>query len=95
MAAVPSPTTAASELDYRYLRETIVSVLARGHLNLKFDRCFKVQEFGKRLVAKIETDEDNTVTALSECITALLKILDGILKEASSLTGCALQRERA
>ncbi len=74
MAAVPSysPTTAASELDYRYLRETILSVLAGGNLNLKCDRCFKVQEFGKRLVAKIETDEDNTVTALSECITERL-----------------------
>ncbi len=72
-----------------------MTVLARGDLNLNCGRCFKVQEFGRRLVAKIETDEENTVTALSQCMTTLLKILDDILKEASSLKGCALQRERA
>ncbi len=50
-----------------------MTVLARGDLNLNCDRCFKVQEFGRRLVAKIETDEENTVTALSQCMTTLLQ----------------------
>ncbi len=55
----------------------------------------KVQEFGRRLVAKIARYDEITIAALTQCMTALLKIIDGILKEASSLTGCALQRERA
>ena len=93
-AQAVATSSSTSEPDYRHLRETILTVLARGDFNLNCDRCFKLQEFGRRLVAKIKVDDENTVATLSECMTTLLKILDGILKEASSLRGCALQRER-
>ena len=67
-------------------------MLAQKELNLCSDRWNKLQEFGKRLVSKITTEDVGT---LSKFITALLKIFDGILQEASSAATCATQRERA
>ena len=77
---------------YIQLKEIITRVLSQ---KLNSDRCRKMQEFGKRLVAKITAEDEATISTMSEFTTALLEILDGILQEASTATVCALQRERA
>lgn len=80
---------------HEHLRDAITGVLAQKDFNLHSDRCHKLQEFGKELVTKITTEDEATTTAMSEFMTALLPILDGILQEASSARTCAVQRERA
>ena len=76
---------------YEQLRDAIAKVLAQKDFNLHSHRCHKLQEYGKELVTKITTEDEATTTAMSEFMTALLQILDGILKEASSARTCALK----
>ena len=46
-------------------------------------------------MTKITTEDEATTTTMSEFMTALSRILDGILQEASSARTCAVKRERA
>lgn len=80
---------------HEQLRDAITGVLAQKDFNLHSDRCHKLQEFGKELVTKITAEDEATKTAMSEFMTALLRILEDILQEASSARTCAVQREKA
>ena len=63
---------------YRDLKHSITTVLAQKDLNIKSDTCRKLQEFGKRLVTKVQSQEADKAT-VSEFTATLFKIIDGIL----------------
>ena len=77
------------------LKHSITTVLAQKDLNLKSDTCRKLQEFGKRLVTKLQSQEEADKATTSEFTATLFKTIDSILQEASKAASCTLQREKA
>lgn len=92
MEEVDLPVSAASSAK-QYLQETIRGVLSKKDFNLPSERCRKMHESGCRLIDSM-IEPDNYVR-VAKFLVKLIETLDSVIVEASRMTTCVSQREKA